>query len=425
MRRLWLIALVLIGTLILAACGGAPAAESPTAAPEATPRPTSTPRPKPTEEPAEEPTEEPTEEPAEEPTEEPVEEPTAESGEQVTQPIDMTNLQTYSYKTGIFSIDVPESWSSDDQSSATEVLVRFSDEKNNGVVLVDLFEMAEEQSEEQLTKILNDYLDQTYTKQPEFSRDDPATQSDGSVLVVWGYDVEVTGGKTTRLLGNSFIEQRGNLISVLTLALPSEQFDALTEPINDVLNSYKIDTSVSVSGEADPASETSSGTLKPVEIGELETYTYDTGLFSIDVPTSWTIKDNSKAGEAIVLWTDPTENGLIVVDLFESQEEKSSEQLIELLRDFLKNSFESEADFTMDEPKEQSDGSQLIVWSYTANASGDVKAKLLGNSFIEQRDNKISILTTVVPEDQFDTLKPETNTIINSYSIDPSAGLPN
>ena len=53
-----------------------------------------------------------------------------------------------------------------------------------------------------------------------------------------------------------------------------------------------------------------------------------------------------------------------------------------------------------------------------------MKAKLLGNSFIEQRGDKISILTTAVPEDQFDTLKPETNKIINSYKIDSSAALP-
>ncbi|HET9223919.1 MAG TPA: hypothetical protein VFO07_15510, partial [Roseiflexaceae bacterium] len=345
--------------------------------------------------------------------------------DQVTQPIDMSDLQTYSHETGIFSIDIPASWSSKDQGSATEVLIRFSDEKNNGVVLVDLFEMEETQSEEQLTKILNDYLDQTYSKQPEFSRDDPKAQSDGSILVVWGYDVPVSGGETTRLLGNTFIEQRDKLVSVLTLALPSEQFDALSGSINDILNSYKIDSSVAISAEASPTSETgTSGELKVVEIGDLETYNYETGLFSIDVPTAWSLKDNSKPGEAILLWTDPTENGLIVVNLFASEAEKSSDELIQLLRDFLKNSFESEPDFSMDEPKEQSDGSQLIVWSYTANATGDVKAVLLGNSFIEQRGDKISILTTAVPENQFDTLKPETNKIINSYSIDPSAGLP-
>jgi len=63
-----LLSLLLVGVLVLSACGG----EEPTATPE----------PAPVEEPAEEPMEEPTEEPMEEPTEEPMEEPTEEPMEE-------------------------------------------------------------------------------------------------------------------------------------------------------------------------------------------------------------------------------------------------------------------------------------------------------------------------------------------------------
>src|SRR5437762_3405428 len=83
-----------------------------------------------------------------------------------------------------------------------------------------------------------------------------------------------------------------------------------------------------------------------------------------------------------LLWTDPSENGLVVVDILEKKEKQSSDEMIKFLQDFLNNSFKSETDFSMDDPKEQSDGSQLIVWSYTASASGGAKVKLLGNSFI-------------------------------------------
>jgi hypothetical protein len=415
-RSLWFISALLSGALALAACGGAPAAQAPTDTPKATEPPTRTPRPRPTAEP--------TSEPTAEPTAIMLSEPTAESADPATRPIDMDSPQTYTYKTGIFSIDIPESWASEDRSSPTEVLVRFTDETENGVVLVDLLESQETQTEEQLSKLLTDYLDREYTKQKNYSHDDPKPQSDGSVIVVWGYDVETTNGETARLLGNTFIEQRDNIVSVLTLALPSEQFDKLRSSVDDVLNSYKIDSTVAIA-PADPTAETgASGTLQSVEIEDLETYTYESGLFSIDVPTNWTLKDNSKPGEAILLWSDPTENGLVVVNLFEMQGEQSAEELSKLLRDFLDSSFKSEQDFSMGDPKEQADGSQLIVWSYTANASGGVQARLLGNSFIEQRGNKISILTTAVPEDQFDTLKPKTNTIINSYTIDPAAALP-
>ena len=66
-----LLSILLIGALVLTACGG----EDPTATPEPVEQPTEAPA----EEPAEEPVEEPTEEPVEEPTEEPVEEPAEEA----------------------------------------------------------------------------------------------------------------------------------------------------------------------------------------------------------------------------------------------------------------------------------------------------------------------------------------------------------
>ena len=415
MRRLWLSTLVLIIALVLTACGAAPAAEAPTATPEPTQRPTSTPRPtqkpKPTEEP------QPTEEPA-------TEEPAATSTTIKTQAVDMSDLTTYTYKTNLFSIDVPSSWSSDDRSSDTEVLVRFTDKTENGVVLVDLFEMADKQTDQQLIKLLSDYLNNTYSKQDNFSQDDPKKQTDGSQLVVWGYDAPTSTGEKVRLLGNSFIEQKDNKISILTTAVPSEQFDSLSSAINKLINSYKFDTSIAVSSASPTAASTGGNQTQAIVIGDLETYTYDTGLFSIDVPKEWTRKDNSKPGEAIVLWTDSTENGLIVVDLFENKDKQSQDQLVTFLKDFLNNSFKSEKDFTMDDPKPQSDGSVLIVWSYTAQASGGVETKLLGNSFIEQKQDKVSILTTAVPDEQFDSLLDSTNKIINSYKIDPTSALP-
>jgi len=68
-----LLSLLLIGALVLTACGG----DDPTPTPE--PEPVEAPAEEPAEEPIEEPAEEPTEEQMEEPTEEPVEEPAEEA----------------------------------------------------------------------------------------------------------------------------------------------------------------------------------------------------------------------------------------------------------------------------------------------------------------------------------------------------------
>lgn len=167
----------------------------------------------------------------------------------------------------------------------------------------------------------------------------------------------------------------------------------------------------------------STGELLPVEIGTLQKYDHPSGVFSIEVPENWSVQDNSKADEIIMIWTDPTRNGGVIVDIFEDTTTYTADQLTDILKTFLNNSFGTQPDFSIDDPVTQNDGSVLLVWTYTATADNDVQAPLLGNSFIEQRGNKVSILTTLVPDDQFDTLKDKTDEIINTYSIDPEATL--
>lgn len=173
----------------------------------------------------------------------------------------------------------------------------------------------------------------------------------------------------------------------------------------------------------DAGSTTADGELAPVEIGSLQTYQHPSGVFSIDVPENWSLQDNSQPDELILVWTDPTRNSGVIVDIFEDDTVYTSDQLTELLTNYLQNSFGSQPDFSADDPVPQSDDSILIVWSYTASADNNVQAQLLGNSFVEQRENKVSILTTLVPRAQFEDLREETDGIINTYRINPAASL--
>ena len=170
-------------------------------------------------------------------------------------------------------------------------------------------------------------------------------------------------------------------------------------------------------------STASSGQLQPVDIGTLETYSHKSGVFQIDVPKNWTLQDNSKADELILIWTDPTRNGGVIVDLYEDAKTNTADDLTATLKKYLENTFGKEPDFFTQDPKTQADGSVLIVWGYTATADNGTKADLLGNTFIEQRGNKISLLSTLVPADQFNSLKEKTNAIINAYTITPDAAI--
>lgn len=395
----WLTALLAVGVLV--ACGGSPAAEAPTAAPIPTAKPTLTPRPTPRPKPTAEPTAEPTAAP--EPT-------VASSGPKLID-VEIGNLKPYTHAKKLFTIDVPENWTLKNLSKPGEAIVQWTDPAENAFMQVDIFE-SDQQTPKALAELLKNYLEKTFGSQPDFAQD-AAKESGPSQLIVWSYTAEGSSNVKAKLLGNSFIKQVGNKVSLFTLVVPDEQFDRLQDSLNEILGSYTIHDEVALNADATPSTE--------VTIGDLEDYTYKTGLFSIKVPNNWEMADNSKPGEAIVIWGEPSGRATAVVDIFAESKKQTSEELTNFLKDFLTKTFGSKQDFFLNEPKTQSDGSILLVWAYTDES---LNMKALGNSFIEQRGDKISILSMVVPDDQFDQLLPKTNEIIQSYSIEPSADLP-
>jgi serine/threonine-protein kinase len=166
--------------------------------------------------------------------------------------------------------------------------------------------------------------------------------------------------------------------------------------------------------------------LLKVEIDQLETFTYPSGLFSLDVPTGWSLQDKSKSREAFVVWTDKNLNAMLSVDLFATQRELTQDELINVVQTLLIHSFQSQQDFNVEPPQTQEDKSVRITWGYTAVATNGTKIKVMGNSFIGKlrESNKISIFSYLVPVDQWSELQAPMNQILNSYRINPSAPLP-
>ncbi len=176
-----------------------------------------------------------------------------------------------------------------------------------------------------------------------------------------------------------------------------------------------------------PSTSTSTSTTKnqflPVEINSLKNYTYKTGLFSISIPEGWKIEDKSQPGEAIVLWQDKYENGGIFIHVFAAQGNETKDQLTEILKRSVNKAFSNLPSFSMDQPVVLGSGRVRISWSYKFT-QGNKQGLFLGNSFVQQQGNKISFYTDVVPQEQFDRLKPSLEQILATYQVDPSAALP-
>lgn len=180
----------------------------------------------------------------------------------------------------------------------------------------------------------------------------------------------------------------------------------------------------SLSKATKPAADVSSPEkFLKVKADNLQPYKYKSGLFEIDIPEGWSPTDNSKPGEAIVLWFDPTKNALITVDIFNAPPGIDDAKMVTLLKTFLQNTFGKRPGFFMEEPIIQSDKSVQIVWGYTETIQG-ATGRVQGNSFIEKVDDKVSLLTTGVLEHQFDDLKDSMGSVVNSYKVNAATKLP-
>jgi hypothetical protein len=160
-----------------------------------------------------------------------------------------------------------------------------------------------------------------------------------------------------------------------------------------------------------------------VKAENLKTFKHKSGLFEIDIPDGWAPTDNTKPGEAIVLWFDPTKNSLITVDIFNAPPGIDDAKVVNLLKTFLTNTFGKRPGFFMEEPIIQSDKSVQIVWGYTETIQG-ATGRVQGNSFIEKIGDKVSLLTTGVLEHQFDDLNASMTSVVNSYKVNATVKLP-
>jgi hypothetical protein len=159
----------------------------------------------------------------------------------------------------------------------------------------------------------------------------------------------------------------------------------------------------------------------PVAIGDLQTFSPDTGLFTIDVPSDWEMSDNSNELSANYSWTSPSNTAGVIVSIYANPEAQDEEALTTLGSEFVESVFGSEPDFEITEKTPQSDGSVLIAWTATPEIDG-ASVALVGLTYVEQRGDKISLLNALLPSDQYDALwDSHFNTIVNSYRIDPDA----
>jgi hypothetical protein len=136
---------------------------------------------------------------------------------------------------------VPENWRREEQKSENVVTVTFTDPNYQSAVIVALFQASS--PIENMETALQQSIQSGFSDKPDLQIGAPERQPDGSVRVTFTYETTLQE-RTIVMLGNSFMQQDGNIVSINWNLVPQSQFEQLQGTLDAITNSYQVNTAV-------------------------------------------------------------------------------------------------------------------------------------------------------------------------------------
>lgn len=325
---------------------------------------------------------------------------------QGTQPIQIGKLSTFEHDSGWFSIDMPANWKSTDSSKKDEeAIVTFTDPTGNAAVVVDVFPFDKEITQQEMGEFLNTFINDKFQEYPKFSASEPKDFGDNGALLGFSYDQKV-GKQTFTMYGDSFIQVHdGRMMSIMTMLLPKDQYDKVSKKVLGLLDTFT----------ANPSALTA---VAAETIGDLQTFTHKTKLFSLDVPAAWDVQDNSKAGKVSVIFSNPDGYSFVMVEGFKNTKGKLDKKtLLSTLDSYVDDAIGAKVEnFQGNDAKASSATSASKSFNFTIK-DGDKETAMTGIVYLDQVDNALVFLRAVVPTDSIDANKDALNQIGNSFKV--------
>lgn len=138
-----------------------------------------------------------------------------------------------------FSISIPNNWKITDTSTPGEAILQAADPTTNAMIVLHVLNSPAKLGDERLAKLLNLFLDQTTTTFKDFSKGEPAKQSDGSFAVYFKFN-ETVGEEKIPVSGDAFAQEEGGKVALIFLVMPTEQYDEKKNAAYQMINSFKI-----------------------------------------------------------------------------------------------------------------------------------------------------------------------------------------
>jgi hypothetical protein len=142
----------------------------------------------------------------------------------------------YVHPSGVFSIEYPNDWAVEDLSTAGQnIFVSFSTEPG-AFVFAQLTDAGGSLSPQELDEYVTGVMGAGFGLAPQYQELSRSTQPNGSVLVLFSYIAD-----SNVMNAGTLFEQRGTLVSFLTVGAPAQVFDRYTDDFDHAGNSYRVD----------------------------------------------------------------------------------------------------------------------------------------------------------------------------------------
>lgn len=152
---------------------------------------------------------------------------------------------------------------------------------------------------------------------------------------------------------------------------------------------------------------------------EWTTYTHPSGIFSIEIPADWNIRDESRTGMVLVNFVSADATVLTRLAISAMPEDDSDEAYVAELQRFITETSGGESNFAMDEWEVYEDDTIGISYSYELNG-----ASFFGDASVWYDEPYAVMFLAAQPEDMYEDLEDLIIDIADSLEVDTSVALP-
>jgi hypothetical protein len=303
----------------------------------------------------------------------------------------------YENPVGLFSIEYPADWTTDDRSRSDTISIFWYPEElyaSASLFLSQLTGIADPQS--QMHALIDEWMvdasafatDDAYE---ELSRED---QADGSVLLRFYYTRE---DEPTQ--AGCFFEIQDSLFSALCLGSSEDRWDEHAEILDHMIDSLVV---TPPTAEGPGSSYTA--------------YVHPSGVFSIEYPAGWLVEDLSTEGQDIFISFSGESGAFIFAQLVDVGETLNAQGLDDFVETAISSGFGQAQGYQEVSREVQDDGGVLVVFRYIAN--GELMDVGL---LFKPQGSLVSALTIGAPEEVFNSYTGDFNHAGNTFIVDETA----